>query len=303
MAGGQERTLRRKIKSVQSTKKITKAMELIAASRIQKAISRMANARPYYRELSEIVRDLVKAAALPKNPYTDPENNEGTVVVISITSDRGLCGIYNSSVLRATERLAERVRSSGSTVELVGVGKKAQNYFKFQEIEVTTQVNGVTETPTYVQAMYILGSILDRYEIGEISKVYVISHRFVSIGVQNLETTELLPISKGQLETDSRKSSTSFDFEFEPSRDVIVVPLFRQFTLARLFALLLEASTSEYAYRQRAMKSASENADELARKYRRLLNRARQDSITTEIMEIVGGAEALKTETDPRAEG
>lgn len=303
MAGGQERTLRRKIKSVQSTKKITKAMELIAASRIQKAITRMANARPYYREISEIVRDLVKAASLPKNPYTDPTDTAGVVVVIAVTSDRGLCGIYNSSVLRATERLAEQVRTEGSNVELVGVGKKAQNYFKFQEIEVATQVNGVTETPTYVQAMYILGSVLDRYEKGEISKVYVISHRFVSIGVQNLETLELLPISKNQLEMDSVKSSSTFDFEFEPSRDAIVVPLFRQFTLARLFALLLEASAAEYAYRQRAMKSASENAEELARKYRRFLNRARQDSITTEIMEIVGGAEALKAEDDLDKEG
>ncbi|SHE65842.1 ATP synthase F1 subcomplex gamma subunit [Ferrithrix thermotolerans DSM 19514] len=294
MAGGQERTLRRKIKSVQSTKKITKAMELIAASRIQKAISRMANARPYYREISEIVRDLVRAASLPKNPYTEPSGSLGVSVVISVTSDRGLCGIYNSSVLRATERLSESLSAKGSKVEIVGVGKKAQNFFKFQEIKVATQVNGVTETPTYVQAMYILGSVLDRYERGEVSEVYIISHRFVSIGVQNLETTQLLPISKEQLEADASKSSGSFDFEFEPSREAIVVPLFRQFTLARLFALLLEASAAEYAYRQRAMKSASENAEELSRRYRRLLNRARQDSITTEIMEIVGGAEALK---------
>lgn len=127
MAGGQERTLRRKIKSVQSTKKITKAMELIAASRIQKAISRMANARPYYREISEIVRDLVRAASLPKNPYTEPSGSLGVSVVISVTSDRGLCGIYNSSVLRATERLSESLSAKGSKVEIEKNHKKKEN--------------------------------------------------------------------------------------------------------------------------------------------------------------------------------
>lgn len=288
MAGGQERTLRRRIKSVQSTKKITRAMELIAASRIVKAMSRIAVARPYFRELSEIVRDLSASAGIAKNPYTDTEPRTGRHVIIVVTSDRGLCGGYNASVLRA----AEKTFSEGGT-ELIGVGKKSQTYLRYRGIPVIRQVNTVTDRPIYEHVVRIVGDLLERFETGEVASVSVISNRFISAGLQRLETTRIAPVALEDLGVGDPEPG-GYDFEFEPSPDLIVLPLMRQFAMAKIFALLLEASAAEYAARQRAMKAASDNAEELTKQYRRQLNRARQDSITTEIMEIVGGAEALK---------
>jgi F-type H+-transporting ATPase subunit gamma len=293
MAGGQERTLRRKIKGVQSTKKITKAMELIAASRIMRAVSAIAAARPYYRELSEIVRDLSRAGGVPKSVYTEAVNPVLPEAVIAITSDRGLCGGYNSFVLRHVERYLKARESKGESTILVGVGRKAEGYFRYRQLQAAWQVNGVTDGPTYAKALKIMGDLLDRFEAGEIGQVSMVVNRFYSIGNQRLEQVTIVPIAIDEIREESIGGS-SIDFEFEPGPETIVIPLMRQFAMAKVFALLLEAAASEYAFKQRAMKAASDNAEELATKYRRELNRARQDSITTEIMEIVGGAEALR---------
>lgn len=293
MAGGQERTLRRRIKSVQSTKKITRAMELIAASRIVRAMARIAAARPYYRELSEIVRDLARASGIPKTPYTDAVTPGAPEVIVAVTSDRGLCGGYNSSVVRLVERLTRANTARGTETLIIAVGKKAQSYFRYRSIPVERTVLTVTDRPVYDHVLEIIGDLLARFEAGEISTISVVSNRFISSGVQRLEQVQLAPIPENELKYEASESVGGLDFEFEPSSDLIVLPLMRQFALAKLFALLLEASAAEYAARQRAMKAASDNADELTKVYRRQLNRARQDSITNEIMEIVGGAEAL----------
>lgn len=268
-------------------------MELMAASRIVRAMGRIAAARPYYRELSEIVRDLANAAGLPSSPYTGPLDEAAPAAIIVVTSDRGLCGGYNSSVLRATEEILQRRHALGQETVLVGVGKKSQNYLRYRGVDVDRQVLGVTEAPRYEQVIEVVGDLLERFERGEIGSISVVSNRFVSAGVQYLWVNQVVPLEPEEVTAGS--GSASLDFEYEPSPEAIVVPLLRQFAMAKIFALFLEASAAEFASRQKAMKAASDNADELTTQYKRILNRARQDSITTEIMEIVSGAEALKT--------
>lgn len=297
MAGGQERVLRGRIKSVQSTKKITRAMELIAAARIVKAMNRIKAARPYYLELSEVVRDLANAGSLPKSAYLDPLNPGGAKGLIVVSSDRGLCGAYNSSSLRLAEGEYYKETDLGRDCFLSSVGKKADNFFRYRAIPLQDSILGVTDSPTYLHASQVANSLLSMYENGELAEISVVSVRFFSAGLQRMERTQLVPLERELILDGSR---SSYDFEFEPSPELIVDPLLRQFVLAKLFALLLEASAAEHASRQRAMKAATDNAEELIKGLSRTMNRARQDTITTEIMEIAGGAEALRAKSGSR---
>ncbi len=256
-------------------------------------MGRIASARPYYRELSNIVRDLARAAGIPRSPYTEPIRGDLPEVLIAVTSDRGLCGGFNSSVLRRVEETMKAREREGNETLVVAVGKKAQAYFRYRSIPVVREVLTVTDRPNFSHVTEILGDLLARFEAGEIGAIRVASYRFISAGTQRLALEQLVPIVREELQLEAKDHDLGLDFEFEPSSELIVLPLMRQFAEAKLFALLLEASASEHAARQRAMKAASDNADELAKVYRRQLNRARQDSITNEIMEIVGGAEAL----------
>ncbi|NNN19005.1 MAG: ATP synthase F1 subunit gamma [Acidimicrobiaceae bacterium] len=291
MAGGQERILRRRIKSVQSTKKITKAMELIAASRIVKAMARISSARPYYEELVGVVRDVATSSGLPKSIFLGEAPVADKKGLLAITADRTLCGAYNSSVLRATERQIQAFRQNGKGSFLVTVGRKANSYLRYREVPVEASFTEVTDRPTYDQARQIALPILQAYEAGELESVDIISNRFYSAGNQRLEITQLLPLDPEKF--GSRENNQSLDFEIEPSPEAIIDPLLRMFVEETIFAILLEASAAEHAARQRAMKAASDNAEELIKTLSRIMNRARQDSITTEITEIVGGAEAL----------
>lgn len=291
MAGGQERILRRRIKSVQSTKKITKAMELIAASRIVKAMGRISAAKPYYEELLGVVRDIVASSGLPSSVFLGEPPSAEKRGILTITADRTLCGAYNSSALRATERLMRTYSEEGKDSFIVTVGRRASSYFRYREVPVMASFFDVTDRPTYDQARSIAAPILAAYESGEVESVVIISNRFFSAGNQQLVTTPLLPIDPTSFVT--AESAASLDFEIEPSPEAIIDQLLRLFVEETIFAILLEASAAEHAARQRAMKAASDNAEELIKTLSRVMNRARQDSITTEITEIVGGAEAL----------
>ena len=291
MAGGQERILKRRIKSVQATKKITKAMELIAASRIVKAMGRIHDARPYLGAMTKVVEDLAASSGLPKSAYlADPK--PGARGFLVITADRGLCGSFNSAPLRLVERTIAELRLVNSSFQIVAVGKKAMGFFKYRQIPVGTAVLGVTDRPSYAHAQEIAKAVLTMFDNGDVATVDAITTRFYSSGSQKLEVIPLLPIEPEKFMKGIR--GVALDFEVEPSPEDIIDPLLRLYVEEMIFALLLEASASEHAYRQRAMKSATENAEELIKKYTRIMNRARQDAITTEIMEIVGGAEALR---------
>ena len=293
MAGGQERVLRRRIKSVQATKKITKAMELIAASRIVRAMGRINEAKPFYESMVAVVEDIASSAGLPKSRYFTPEPGNGRGIVV-VTSDRGLCGSFNSAPLRFIEKLLARQSSSQGEIRLFGVGKKAVAFFNYRGVALDLALMGVSERPTYEHARTIASSVLDAYDSGRVSSVDVLTTRFISAGNQRMEMVPLLPIDPDSL----KGGGSNLDFEIEPSAEDIIDPLLRLYVEETIFTLLLEASASEYAYKQRAMKAATENAEELVKKYTRIMNRARQDAITTEIMEIVGGAEALKGSGD-----
>jgi len=294
MAGGKERVLRRRIKSVQSTRKITKAMELIAASRILKAQQRVNAARPYSEQITEVIRNLAAAGAGKGSPLLEQREVVRTVAVVVISADRGLCGGYNTNVIRAAERELARLRDEGKQTGLITVGKKATGYFRFRGFKIDDSFTGFSDEPTYEDARRIAEAIVTRFAAGEYDQVELFFTQFISAGVQRVTQRRFVPLEPDVID-DAAKSGPSADYEFEPGPDEILDRLLPRYAEARLFAALLEGAASFFAAQQRAMKSATDNAEDLITKLSRVMNRARQDSITTEIMEIVSGAEALRS--------
>jgi F-type H+-transporting ATPase subunit gamma len=290
MAGGQERALRRRIRSVQATKKITRAMELIAASQIVRAQNRIATALPYQegiaRVLAEAARDLPPGAGgligVPDSP--------ARVAVVVLAADRGLCGGYNANVLRTTERLVRAGQDQGISYRLVTSGKKALSYLRFRGYEVEHSFTGFSDRPSFANARDIAEVVCVPFLEGLLDQVLVVSTRFLSAGTQVVETRQVLPLPIPPSEGERRGGYT----ELEPDGPEMVRSLVPRYAEAAIFGALLEAAASEHTARQRAMAAATDNADELIKSLTRIMNRARQDAITTEIMEIVGGAEALR---------
>jgi len=294
MAGGAERVLRRRIKSVQSTKKITKAMELIAASRILKAQQRVNAARPYSEQITEVIRNLAAAGAGKGSALLEEREEIRTVAFVVVTADRGLCGGYNTTVIRAAEREMERLRAEGKQTRLVTIGKRGTGYFTFRGYEIDDSFTGFSEEPTYEDARKVAEAVVARFEEGEYDAVEIAYTQFISAGVQRVQLKRFVPLETDLLDAAEKSDGPSADYEFEPGPGEILDRLLPRYAEARLYAALLEGSASFFAAQQRAMKSATDNAEELITKLSRVMNRARQDSITTEIMEIVSGAEALR---------
>lgn len=294
MPGGVERTLRRRIKSIQSTKKITRAMELIAASRIVKAQQRVAAAKPYIEQLTEVIRNLSKSGAGLNQPLLVPRDDVRTVGFVAITADRGLCGGYNSAIERATERAIAREQKAGRDYRLITVGRKGQGYFRYRRYKVERSFAGFSEQPMYEDARDIARDVVARYESGEVDQIQLIYTRFLSLSSQRVVERQFIPMDAAAIvEAAEPESGAGAAYEFEPSPDEILEELVPRYVEARLFGALLEAAASEQVSRQRAMKAATDNANDLIKSLNRIANRARQDTITTEIMEIVGGAEGL----------
>ncbi|MFZ9483814.1 MAG: F0F1 ATP synthase subunit gamma, partial [Ilumatobacteraceae bacterium] len=292
MAGGQERILRGRIRSVQATKKITRAMELIAASRIVKAQQRVQAATPYSEQITEVVKDLA-AAGSSQSPLLVGRPVR-TTAYVAITADRGLCGGYNAGVQRATEGEIKKDVLAGSDYTVIAVGRKAEGYFRFRGYTIADTFAGFSDNPTYADAKRIATYVMNEYLAGNIDRVELVYTRFISAGSQEVVQRPLVPLDRETIEGGDGKGEasdgTSADFEFEPDPSTILETLLPRYVEARIYAALLNAAASEHAFRQRAMKSATDNAEELIKNLSRIMNRARQDSITTEIMEIVGGA-------------
>jgi F-type H+-transporting ATPase subunit gamma len=315
MAGGQERILRRRISSVQSTKKITRAMELIAASRIVRAQARVRAAMPYAETITEVVHELADRGAGAGNPLLNARPEIRRVGLVVVAADRGLCGGYNAFVHRAAEATVREHTRAGREYGLVVVGRKVESYFRFRGYTIDAALTGFSEQPTYEDARAVaakaLGPFLDTAPNDDdpprptYDQVELIYTRFVSAGNQEVVVRALIPVEPDppapEAEAQHHEAGPSYDFE--PSPEVILERLLPRYVEARVFAALLNASASEHAARQRAMKAATDNADELITSLTRVMNRARQDSITTEIMEIVSGAEALRqTPVEPEAD-
>ncbi len=299
MAGGQERVLRRRIRSVQSTRKITKAMELIAASRIVRAQARIAANRPYRIGMEKILRVTAAADPTAAKKLLGTPDAPTRVGVLAVVGDRGLAGSYNSGVLRTTERLVAEHQRNGAQVTLWTVGKKAPGYFRYRGIESERSFPGIADRPEFDDARAVAAAVTAPFVAGEMDLVLMVSTRFISAGTQRVEVLQMLPLPlpdevEGEGVADEHVPGTVGYTEFEPEPEKLLAELAPRAAESEIFSALLEGSAAFFTAQQRAMAAATDNADELVRTLTRVMNRARQDSITTEIMEIVGGAEALR---------
>ena len=297
MAGGQERIPRRRISSIDATKKITRAMELIAASRIVKAQGRVQAAKPYSEKVTDVIANLAGGGAGVDHPLLAQPGDINRVAYVVIAADRGLCGGYNNNVLRAVERSIDSDRAAGRDYALILSGKKAAGYFSFRGYDVHAAFEGFSDQPNYSDAKAMAESVAELFENGEAQQVQLAYTRFLSMGSQEVTVDQFMPLEASEIGAEATEEAGG-GYEFEPEPSEILGRLLPRYAEARLYAALLEASASEHAARQRAMKAATDNAEDLKINLTRIMNRARQDAITTEIMEIVGGAEAMSQDDD-----
>ena len=292
MASAELRAIRRRIRSVESTKKITRAMELIAASRIAKARERVGAARPYAEKMIEVIRNVGRASGDVGHPLLE-RRAVRTMGVLVVTSDRGLAGAYNSSVMRMAEARMNELQSDGVSVRLYAIGRKAQTYFSFRRYDIASSFFGVTDQPAYDDARGIGVALMEDYEAGAVDAVEVFYTVFRSALSYVPSRIELLPVTPPSGAGSSEEDGRAVSYEYEPDPAAILGRLLPRYVESALYGQLLESSASEHASRQRAMKAATENAEDLIKVLTRTANQARQAEITTEIAEIVGGAQAL----------
>ncbi len=290
------RVYRQRIRSVQATKKITRAMELIAASRVVKARQRVHDHTPYARALTQAV-SAVATFSNVDHPLTTEHPQVRRAAMLVITSDRGLAGAYSSAVLKESEKLAEKLRGEGKEVVPYLVGRKAVGFYKFRRREYAQEWSGFSDSPTFETAREIGERIVEDfikdYEAAGVDEVHVVFTRFVSMVTQEPEVIRLLPLEVVEGTEPPSADEVLPLYTFEPGAEQVLDALLPKYVTERLFNALLQSAASELAARQRAMKSATDNAEELIRKYTRQANQARQAEITQEISEIVGGADAL----------
>ena len=291
--GAQQRVFRQRISAVRSTKKITKAMELIAASRIVKAQQRVTESTPYAEAITETVT-IVASSSSTEHVLTTERENPGRVAVLVITSDRGLAGAYSSSALRAAEQLTVRLRDEGMDPVPYVVGRKGVAYYRFRNREMAENWTGFSEQPKYANAKEIADTLIDAFlagsDEGGIDEIHLVFTEFITSVTQRPKAVRLLPLVVEETTDDEGPMPL---YEFEPSAEGVLDALLPRYLESRVWNALLQSAAAESAARRRAMKSASDNADELIKGLVRAANAARQAEITQEIMEIVGGAEAL----------
>ncbi|NDZ80032.1 F0F1 ATP synthase subunit gamma [Streptomyces sp. SID10853] len=303
--GAQLRVYKRRIRSVTATKKITKAMEMIAASRIVKAQRKVAASMPYATELTRAVT-AVATGSTTNHPLTTEAESPVRAAIVLITSDRGLAGGYSSNAIKAAERLTERLRGEGKEVDTYIVGRKGVSYYGFRERKVVESWTGFTDSPTYADAKRVAAPLIESIEKetaeGGVDELHIVFTEFVSMITQSAVDSRMLPLSldeaaEGGTPTDSAKGEILPLFDFEPSAEDVLDALLPRYVESRVYNALLQSAASEHAARRRAMKSATDNAGDLIKNLTRLANAARQAEITQEISEIVGGASALADAT------
>jgi len=296
------RELRGRIRSAGSIKKITKAQEMIATSRIGRAQARLESARPYAFQITAMLLTLSAEAALDHPLLVEREEPKRAGVLV-VSSDRGLCGAYNSSIFRRSEELFSLLREEGKTPVLYTVGRKALNYFKFRNWDVTESWTGFSEQPQYENAAEIGSTLVDTFmkgagdnqdqqsEDGEgVDELHIVYSEFKSMMSQTAVAHRIAPLVVEYVEEDQDLHTL---YSFEPDATTLFDALLPRYLTTRVYTALLESAASELASRQRAMKSATDNADDLIKELTLMANRERQAQITQEISEIVGGANAL----------
>ena len=294
--GAQLRVYRRRIRSVQSTKKITRAMELIAASRIVKAQQRVSAAQPYTNQLTRVISALASQSTI-EHPLLEEHPNANRAAVLVVTSDRGLAGGYNANALKTAAQLEALLRNEGKTPVAYLVGRKAVGFYKFRGRDIEQSWTGFSEQPTYDDARDVAGALIDAFlrssEDGGVDEIHVVHTEYASALTQRAVANHILPLVVEESDAPPPEGALPL-YEFEPDGAVLLDALLPRFVTTRVYAALLEAAASESASRRRAMKAATDNADELIKSLTRAANSARQAEITQEISEIVGGATALE---------
>ncbi|MEU9143221.1 F0F1 ATP synthase subunit gamma [Streptomyces sp. NPDC048349] len=299
--GAQLRVYKRRIRAVTATKKITKAMEMIAASRIVKAQRKVAASMPYATELTRAVT-AVATGSNTKHALTTEVEAPTRAAVLLITSDRGLAGGYSSNAIKQADRLTERLRAEGKEVDSYIVGRKGVAYYGFRERKVTDSWTGFTDSPAYADAKRVAAPLIEAIQLdtaeGGVDELHIVFTEFVSMMTQNAVDGRMLPLSLDQAaEETSTKGEILPLFDFEPSAEDVLDALLPRYVESRIYNALLQSAASEHAARRRAMKSATDNAGDLIKSLSRLANAARQAEITQEISEIVGGASAMADAT------
>jgi F-type H+-transporting ATPase subunit gamma len=297
--GAQLREYRARIRSAQTTKKITRAMELIAASRIQRALARVQASAPYARAVTRAVSAVATYSNVDHVLTTEPEKIERAAVVI-FASDRGLAGAFNANALRAGEELATLLQNQGKDVVYYLIGRRAVGYFSFRKRAFEQVWTGDTDAPQFETAQAIGDELVRRFvqptSEGGVDEIHIVYNRFVSMLTQEPEVVRLLPLEVVEgVETPEDKDAVFPLYEFEPDASTVLDGLLPVYIQSRIYNALLQSAASKHAATQKAMKSASDNADSLIRDYTRLANNARQAEITQQISEIVGGADALSS--------
>ncbi|MBO1336218.1 F0F1 ATP synthase subunit gamma [Streptomyces sp. VRA16 Mangrove soil] len=295
--GAQLRVYKRRIRSVTATKKITKAMEMIAASRVVKAQRKVAASAPYATELTRAVT-AVGTGSNTKHPLTTEAETATRAAVLLLTSDRGLAGAFNSNAIKAAEQLTERLQAEGKQVDTYIVGRRGLAHYNFRERKVVESWSGFTDEPTYADAKKVAGPLIEAIEKetaeGGVDELHIVYTEFVSMMTQSAVDSRLLPLSLEEVaEESSSKDEILPLYEFEPSAEDVLDALLPRYVESRIYNAMLQSAASKHAATRRAMKSATDNAGELINTLSRLANAARQAEITQEISEIVGGASAL----------
>ncbi|CAL9431814.1 F0F1 ATP synthase subunit gamma [Streptomyces sp. DH-12] len=299
--GAQLRVYKRRIRSVTATKKITKAMEMIAASRVVKAQRKVAASTPYAQELTRAVR-AVGTGSDTKHPLTTEAENPTRAAVLLLTSDRGLAGAFNANAIKAAEQLTERLEREGRQVETYIVGRRGVAHYNFRERTVAETFTGFTDEPSYADAKKVAAPLIEALQTetadGGVDELHIVYTEFVSMMTQTAVGSRLLPL---RLEDVAEETADKGDilplYDFEPSAEDVLDALLPRYVESRIYNALLQSAASKHAATRRAMKSATDNAGELINTLSRLANAARQAEITQEISEIVGGASALADAT------
>lgn len=288
------RDIKKRITSVQSTRQITRTMEMVSTAKIKRAQERIEAARPYALAMMELLGNVTRYAKGAAHPLLAVRENRSRVVVITVTSDRGLAGAFNSSILRMTDDYVRELTAAGTQVDIIAVGKKAAAYFMYRGIQPVAIYRDISDKPTFADAKSIANQVIRSYSEGEIDEVVVMFNRFVNVAEQSPENHRLLPIAATVLDDAAEKSDVSAEYGFEPDAEEVLGNLLPSYVEALIFRALMESAAAEHGARRKAMKAATDNASEMIVTLTRVYNRARQAAITTEISEIIGGAAALE---------
>ena len=286
------REIKRRIKSVDSTQQITKTMEMVAAAKIRKAQEGIESARPYAMKMMEVLSDVAQYVGEGEHPLLEIHPSIEKVLVLALTSDRGLCGPFNTNIIRATEEIIARESKAGKKVELILVGRKGVSYFTYIGHKPLNQYQGFSDSPTVEIAREISKKLMSMYTALETDQVYLVFNHFKSVVEQSPVEYQLLPIQEESVSEEPERILKG-EYLFEPGAAEVLYRLLPSYIEALIYRALLESAASEYGARRTAMKNATDNAAEMINELTISFNRARQAIITQEISEIVGGAEAL----------